>query len=74
MKNGNLYNPLTAGEVSRGLTKKPPFVKGRFGGNVSITGPAGSLSRILGSALCKHKKKPNPYRIRLKEAATYSPT
>ena len=26
MKNGNLYNPLTAGEVSRRLTKKPPFV------------------------------------------------
>ena len=26
MKNGNLYDTLTAGEVSRRLTKKPPFV------------------------------------------------
>ena len=26
MKNGDLYNPLTAGEVSHRLTKKPPFV------------------------------------------------
>ena len=33
-----LYNLLTLGEVSLWLTKKPPFHKGRFGGNVNISG------------------------------------
>ena len=32
MKNGNLYNTLTAGEVSHRLTKKPPLSKGGLEG------------------------------------------
>ena len=39
-----------------------------------MSGTAASLSLNPGFGLFMNKKKPNPYRIRLEEAATYSPT
>ena len=33
-----------------------------------------AVGRSKATHKCKHKKKTNPYRIGLKEAATYSPT
>ena len=52
------------------------LIKGRFRGIVYITGgkqPTLQGGREFGCAYM-HKKKPNPYWIRLEEAATYSPT
>ena len=39
-----------------------------------VTGAVTGVVRLWLRLRYKHKKKPNPYWIRLEEAATYSPT
>ena len=100
---------LYLGKCKYDSRRKPPFLKGRFGGNVNVIncGSADSLSlntrvriyddcvevggkgdkggegdkggkavrRVVACCVARRTtKKPNPYRIRLEEAATYSPT
>ena len=53
--------------------KAPPYQRRGLGWIVYMSGgTADSSRRIRGFG--DNKKKPNPYRIRLEEAATYSPT
>ena len=54
--------------------KAPPLIRRGLGWIVYMSGTAASLSLNPGFGLFMNKKKPNPYRIRLEEAATYSPT
>ena len=43
-------------------------------GAAVVTGTVTGVVRLWLRLRYKHKKKPNPYWIRLEEAATYSPT